>query len=216
MADYSVSDRRPIKEVFRKLAYGVADTCVKRGIHANTISYFSMVWALIAGVMLYLSVYVPWLLLLAPWFAMLRLYFNMLDGMVALQAKEASAVGEVINELPDRVSDTLIFLGLALSPFGNMMLSFWVIFGMLAVSYIGVLGKAVGANRQYGGLMAKPVRVYILVVGCTVQFIFLSDPTAPDLIWGYSIMDIGLGIILLGLIQTAVSRLVSIIKKLTS
>jgi len=43
--------------------------------------------------------------------AQLRLTGNMLDGMVALASGRASKVGELYNEIPDRVSDAAVFIG---------------------------------------------------------------------------------------------------------
>ena len=151
MTEYQLKDRRQISDHFRKLGYGFVDFCVRRKIQPDTISYASVVFALAAGILFCLSDRYAFFLLIAPILTFGRLYCNMIDGMVAIKSQVASRRGEVINELPDRVSDTIIFLGLALSGQANMIMAFSVIFGMLAVSYIGVLGKAVGARRQYGG-----------------------------------------------------------------
>jgi len=43
--------------------------------------------------------------------AQLRLRANMLDGMVALVSARASKVGELYNEVPDRVWDAAVFIG---------------------------------------------------------------------------------------------------------
>ena len=47
--------------------------------------------------------------------AQLRLTANMLDGMVALASGRASKVGELYNEVPDRVSDAAVFIGAGLA-----------------------------------------------------------------------------------------------------
>ena len=54
---------------------------------------------------------IRWLLIIAPLFCYLRLWFNMLDGLVAFAGGKASRRGEILNDLPDRVSDILIFVG---------------------------------------------------------------------------------------------------------
>lgn len=215
MSDYKLEDRRPIKEIFRKMAYQVTDICVALGIKANWISYASVFFAALTGLLLFLSPRAAWLLLLAPWFGMLRLYCNMLDGMVAVKAGEASSTGEVINELPDRVSDALVYVGIAHTPWANTLLAYWAMFGMLFVAYVGVLGKAVGAKRQYGGIMPKPVRMYFIVLFCTLQFFIARSPDNPQVIWGLSVIDIGLILVLVGLLETAASRTFHIFWNLT-
>ena len=49
--------------------------------------------------------------LIAALGAQLRLTANMLDGMVALVSARASKVGELYNEVRDRVSDAVVFIG---------------------------------------------------------------------------------------------------------
>jgi phosphatidylglycerophosphate synthase len=215
MSHYDIKDRRPIKEIFRKMAYKATDLCVALGIKANTVSYASVVSAAIACFLLWMSPRAPWLLLVAPWFAMLRLYFNMLDGMVTVKAGEASPSGEVINELPDRISDVIIFAGIAHTAYANTTLTYWVMLGMLLVAYIGILGKAVGARRQFGGLMPKPVRMYFLVLGCVVQFIAAPSPADPELFLGLTAFDVASILILLGLAETAISRTATIFLSLS-
>ena len=43
----------------------------------------------------------------------------MLDGMVAIASGKASVRGEILNDLPDRVSDVIIFVGVAESGLMN-------------------------------------------------------------------------------------------------
>ncbi len=207
MTEYQLKDRRQISDHFRKLGYGFVDFCVRREIRPDTISYASMLFAAGAGLMFYLSDRYPIFLLIAPVVTFGRLYCNMADGMVAIKSKVASLRGEVINELPDRVSDTLIFLGLALSGQADMIIAFGVIFGMLAVSYIGVLGKAVGARRQYGGWMPKPMRMFTLAFASWGQFVagvVLGDGTL--LLGRLTLIDLANLLIGLLLVQTAVVR----------
>ncbi len=211
MPEYEVKDRRPISNVFRLMGYGFVDVLVRKNVHPNTISYFSVVFACVAGAGLYFSSKMDWLLLVAPVFGFLRLYCNMIDGMVAVKANKCSATGEVINELPDRISDTLIFLGLGLSGLVNIYIVFGVIFGMLFGTYIGVLSKAVGANRQFGGIMSKQNRMFMIAIGCWAQF-FVSRYAA----WEYSLtlLDIFNIIIIAGLVQTILLRTVVMFREL--
>ena len=105
-----------------------------------------------------------------------------------------------------KASDVVIFAGLAHTAYAHTVLTYWVIIGMLVVTYIGVLGKAVGAHRQFGGLMPKPVRMYLLALAAVVQFIVASSPESPALFWGHSAFDVASILIVVGLLETAVSR----------
>ncbi|MBW2278757.1 MAG: CDP-alcohol phosphatidyltransferase family protein, partial [Deltaproteobacteria bacterium] len=168
---------------------------------------------LLGGVGLYFAGRLDWLLLVAPFCFFLRLYCNMIDGMVAVRANKCSARGEVVNELPDRISDTLIFLGLGLSGLADRQLAYWVIIGMLFGTYVGVLGKAVGARREFGGLMSKQWRMFVLAAGCWAQF-FVTRYTQWD--YPITLLD-GMNIlILVGLAQTVLVRTRGIFRTLGS
>jgi phosphatidylglycerophosphate synthase len=105
------------------------------------------------------------LLLIGPAFCYLRLWFNMLDGMVALASGTASPRGEILNDFPDRISDVLIFAGVAHSGWVNPFFGYWAGIFALLTAYVGMLGQAVGVHREFSGLMSKPWRMVILHLG---------------------------------------------------
>ena len=108
VAEYQPTARRPIAQVFRRTARGATRLCLRLGISADLISYSSVIFAAAAAGCFWRSSAHPLLLIVAPLFCYLRLWCNMLDGMVALAAGAASRRGELVNELPDRVSDAAI------------------------------------------------------------------------------------------------------------
>jgi phosphatidylglycerophosphate synthase len=144
--------------------------CVRRGVHADTISYLSMLAAAIAALLFRASSASRWLLLIAPLFCYVRLWLNMLDGMVAIAGRHASPRGEILNDLPDRVSDVLIFAGVAHSGLGNTTLGYWTAIFALLTAYVGTLGQAVGVQREFSGVMAKPWRMVVLHAGAWCTF----------------------------------------------
>src|ERR1700757_3638904 len=139
MAQYEPTSRRPIGEGFRSTARFATALCVRLGIHPDAISYASVVAAALAAFSFWKSGARPWLLFVAPLFCYLRLWFNMLDGMVALASGKASWRGEIVNELPDRVSDVLIFVGVAHSGFCCPCSGYWTAIAALFVAYVGTL-----------------------------------------------------------------------------
>jgi len=216
MNNYQPNSRRPIADLFRKTAHGAVRACIKLNIHPDAISYLSVVAALI-GMNFFLNTGKhPNLLLYAPLFLYLRLYFNMLDGMVALESGKASYRGEIINELPDRVSDVLIFVGVAHSGLMNPFLGYWVAICALLVAYIGTLGDAVAGNREFGGVMAKQWRMMMLHLGswATLGFIWWGG---GDPHWaGLSLLDWTCILIIAGCVQTMIVRLRSTLRLLKS
>jgi phosphatidylglycerophosphate synthase len=102
---------------------------------------------------------------------LLRMAFNVLDGMVARQSGKVSAHGEAWAEFSDRLSDTGIFLGVAVSPYCSRELGLSAVIMVLLVSYVGILGKAVGAERQFGGIMGKVDRLILaMAFGAAIYF----------------------------------------------
>src|SRR5205809_7643373 len=68
--------------------------------------------------------------------AQLRLTANMLDGMVALASGRASKVGELYNEIPDRVSDAAVFIGAGFAWGGNVALGYVATILAIFTAYI--------------------------------------------------------------------------------
>src|ERR1700712_2285355 len=97
----------------------------------------------------------------------------MLDGMVALASGKASRRGEILNELPDRLSDVLIFAGVAHSGFAHQAMGYWAGIFALFTAYVGIFGQAVGARREFAGVMSKPWRMVALHLGAWLALIFV-------------------------------------------
>jgi phosphatidylglycerophosphate synthase len=94
----------------------------------------------------------------------LRLLANLLDGMVAIESGKASPVGELYNEVPDRVSDAVILIGAGSAVGGDVVLGFGAACVAVFTAYVRAMGKAAGAPQDYGGPMAKPHRMFVLSV----------------------------------------------------
>jgi phosphatidylglycerophosphate synthase len=202
MAQYEPTSRRPIGEGFRSTARLATALCVRLNIHPDAISYASVVAAAIAAFCFWKSGGHPWLLVVAPLFCYLRLWFNMLDGMVAMASGKASWRGEILNDLPDRVSDVLIFAGVAHSGWMNPFLGYWAAIFALLTAYVGMFGQAVGVQREFSGVMSKPWRMVTLGVGAWITFALGSVP-----IHRFTILDLTCLFVIIGCLQTMAVRL---------
>ncbi len=215
MTTYEPAWRRPIAGVFRRTANLAVNLCIRLKIHPNYVSYFSVVASGAAAVCFWQSSVWPWLLILAVALCYLRLWLNMLDGMVALASGKASRVGEIVNELPDRVSDVLIFVGVAHSGLCHPLSGFWAAIAALSVAYVGTLGQAVGVQREFSGVMAKPWRMVALHVGAWITLGLLWWRDDKIHIGGLTVLDWTQIAILAGCLQTIAIRLWRIVKALT-
>jgi alpha-beta hydrolase superfamily lysophospholipase/phosphatidylglycerophosphate synthase/SAM-dependent methyltransferase len=204
---YQPTSRRPIADTFRATARGAVNLCVRLNVHPDVVSYASIIAAAVAGACFLFAARHPWLLLAAPAFMYLRLWLNMLDGMVALASGKASLRGEILNELPDRVSDVLIFTAVAHSGLCQQALGYQAAIMALMTAYVGMLGQAVGAEREFGGVMSKPWRMVSLHVGAWVTYFMLLRRSQEGLLPTIA-LDVTCWVVIVGCVQTVAVRLV--------
>jgi phosphatidylglycerophosphate synthase len=216
MVEYKPTSQRPIAKMFRHTGKGATNLCVRLGIHPDAISYLSILAALAAALCFWKSGRNALLLIIAPLFCYLRLWFNMLDGMVAVAAGKASARGEIVNDLPDRISDVIIFAGVAHSGLMNPVIGYWAAILSLFAAYVGLFGQAFGKQREFGGIMSKPWRMVALGLGAWAMFVYLwwsnqwmdrTESVPPILDWTCLV-------IIAGCLQTIIVRLKRIMRGL--
>ena len=112
-----------------------------------------------------------WWLVLAAAGIQLRLLCNLLDGLLAIEGGLKTKTGELYNEIPDRVADSLILAGAgyALARYGWGPALGWSA-AVLAVftANIRVLGGSLGLKQDFSGPMAKQHRMFVLTMGALV------------------------------------------------
>ena len=214
MPEYQPTSRRSIADGFRLTARAGTRFCVRAGVSADAISYLSVLFAAAAAICFWQSSHHPLLLVVAPLLCYLRLWCNMLDGMVALASGMASARGEVLNDLPDRVSDVLIFVGAAHSGWMHPLFGYWAAITSLGTAYVGTLGQAVGGQRQFGGMMSKPWRMVVLHLGAWLTYALLRWNNGDPTIGRLPALDLACLIVIAGCLQTCGQRLGRILRAL--
>ena len=166
-------DRRPIAARDWRPIQDAAALLIRREASPNAISVAGMVAAILAG-LLFASVPgigQPWLAwLCGAVLVQLRLLANVLDGMVAVGRGVASPVGELYNEIPDRVSDTAVLAGVGFAA-GSPALGWAAALAAMATAYVRATGRAAGGGSDFRGPMAKQQRMALvtaLAVFCAV------------------------------------------------
>ncbi len=210
---YEPASRRPIANLFRRTAHAAVRVAVRMGIHPDVFSYGSIVSAALAAWFFWRSTHHPRYLAVGVAFALFRLWLNMFDGMVALAAGKASKRGEIINDLPDRISDVIIFVGMAHSGWCRPFPAYWVAMAALIVAYVGLFGQAVGVQREFSGVMAKPWRIVVLSIGALATMILVLRDQ-PYWFGDFTILDWAHFVILAGCVQTVAIRLSRIFRAL--
>ena len=147
-------------------------------INPNVLSWFSVLFAFIAGIFFYFSSpnkeLINYYLYGAAIFIFLNGLFDAIDGKVAKITKKASKRGDFLDHALDRFADVFIVGGLALSPWCRYpSIGLLALVGMLLTSYMGTQAQAVGHKREYSGLLGRADRLVLLMVAPIVQHILL-------------------------------------------
>ncbi|MER3417427.1 MAG: CDP-alcohol phosphatidyltransferase family protein [Chloroflexota bacterium] len=214
-APYQPTERRPIAARRWPIWQHTAKWLARRGVSPNGISLAGMGCGIAAGVALAATTYaVGWerfAWLAGATLIQLRLLANLLDGMVAIESGRASPVGELYNEVPDRVSDAATLIGAGYAVGGDAVLGYVAACIALFTAYVRALGKAVGAPQDFCGPMAKQQRMALLTL---VALYCGLTPADWQPIWGdpprQGLAAAGLLVIALGSLLTAIRRLVRI------
>ncbi|WP_137177501.1 CDP-alcohol phosphatidyltransferase family protein [Roseomonas sp. AR75] len=185
----TTADRRPIAARDLTLTRRIAAWLVARGASADGISLAGMAAGLGAGLCLAGTAWWPGaampLWLLGALLIQLRLAANLLDGMVAIGRGIASPAGELFNEVPDRVSDTAVLLGLGIAA-GSPALGLAAALAAMATAYVRAVGKAAGAPSDFRGPMAKQQRMALVTalgVACALAPAAWTAPLPVVVLW---------------------------------
>ena len=135
------------------------------------ISLVSLITAIAAGYSFYMADLDEkhWLLIGAL-MVFLTAVFDALDGIVARTREIASRRGDLVDHTLDRVADIIIVGGIALGSLVDITLGFAAIIGILMLSYMGTQAQAVGAGREYAGLLGRADRLVVLVLVPIIQY----------------------------------------------
>lgn len=212
--------RRPLKSRGTIWAKTASTWLKNRGARPNQISVASLAFAALAAFCLCKSGRDPaieWscrLLLLAGALAGIggRLLCNLFDGMVAVEGGMKSPVGELYNDIPDRLSDIVIFLGLgSAATIGTSDPHCWYTAGwamaLLAVlsAYIRYVGASCGLPHFFLGPMAKQHRM-----AATIAATVASAALEPNVLAYGTCYRFMIPVILLGTVISCLRRIAKI------
>lgn len=195
------SDRRPLAVRNAGWAQRIARAIAGMGISPNQISVVSVAFAALgAGALLAGG----WYLFAAALCIQGRLLCNLFDGMVAVEHNQATALGPVYNEFPDRIADSLLLVAAGYAC-GMPELGWLAALAAALTAYVRVFGAACGLGHDFRGPMAKQHRMAVLTAAC------VATPLLP---FGADTMKVAIAIIAaLGLV-TCVTRTLALCRQL--
>jgi phosphatidylglycerophosphate synthase len=209
-----LSARRPLKTRSARWAGALLRAMLKVGIRPNQVSVMSVIFAIGSAACLLaipcsgLSPALLWAL--AAVGIQLRLICNLMDGMLAVEGSLKSPNGDLYNEFPDRLSDTVILAALGYASGGELSITLgWLCAsGALMTAAVRMHGASLTGIHDFSGPMAKPHRMALATTGCLVMAgLAVMDSQRNVLPWM-------LGILLAGVVVTLFRRLRSLSRSL--
>jgi CDP-diacylglycerol--glycerol-3-phosphate 3-phosphatidyltransferase len=150
-----------LKPAFQGLLRPMTRRLAAAGMTANAVTVLAALLSLGAGVAIAWKGGALESLLLLPAVLFARMALNAVDGMLAREHGQKSKLGALLNELGDVVSDSALYLPLALVPGFSPPLVVGVVVLAALGELAGVLGQTIGASRRYDGPMGKSDRAFV-------------------------------------------------------
>lgn len=216
MNQESSEGRRPVATRDARWAQRVATWLLRRGLTPNQVSVMSAVFASVGAVLICLALRRTPSSLSVVAFAVgafciqLRLLCNLFDGMIAIEGGKKTPAGEIFNELPDRISDSVLFLGAAygVGSIEAIALGWAASLFAMSTAYVRLLGVTAGAPSDFVGPFAKQHRMALLTLACVASAAAAFTKHPPD------IMLVALAVIAAGSLLTAWRRLRRVVRAL--
>lgn len=149
-----------LKPRFQALLRPLVGTLARAGVTANQVTLGAALLSIVTGILIARWPGAARVLLLVPLVLFLRMALNAIDGMLAREHRQQSRLGAILNELGDVVSDSALYLPLALVPGLDPRLVVLAVVVAIIGEMTGVVAIQVGATRRYDGPMGKSDRAF--------------------------------------------------------
>jgi CDP-diacylglycerol--glycerol-3-phosphate 3-phosphatidyltransferase len=131
------------------------------GVTANQVTLGACLLSVTLGLWLYAAPAPRRAFLLVPAWMLARMAANAVDGLLAREHGQKTALGAFLNELTDVASDAALYLPFArVAPFDPFWVAVVVVLSGLS-EFAGALGPTVGASRRYDGPIGKSDRAFV-------------------------------------------------------
>jgi len=163
-----------LKPRFQALLRPLTRALAQRGISANQITVLALVMSMLAGACIALWPHAAWPLLMVPAILFVRMALNAIDGMLAREHNLKSALGGLLNEVTDVLSDAALYLPFGLLPGVSLLWVSVVVILSVMTEVVGLAAVQIGATRRYDGPMGKSDRAFVF--GCLAVVMGLGVP----------------------------------------
>lgn len=151
-----------IKPAFQNVLRPTVTGLHRLGITPNQITVFAIV--LSGGMGGLIAAYPQNRLVLGalPLCLLIRMALNAMDGILAKEFDLKSKLGQILNELGDVISDTLLYLPFAFIPGISPLWIVPIVILSILTEMAGILGVTTGSHRSYLGPMGKSDRAFVM------------------------------------------------------
>lgn len=209
-------NRRQLKTREQAWPRKLAGVLIAARLTPNIVSMLGIVFAF--GALLNLTeagepfAWKPWVfLVIAATCIQLRLLCNMLDGLLAIEGGLKTKNGDLFNEIPDRIADIAILLGVGLGvrelPWG-VTVGWATALAAVLTAYVRLLGGSFGFAQDFSGPMAKQHRMFVVTIGCLAAAV---EHPIRHTMWS---LYAALWIVFLGSLVTVVRRTIRLDRQL--
>ena len=153
-------NRRPIKTRSQAWAHQLAERLAKAGLSPNQISLLGVGFSILGTLCLVNThpvqsspFFCGLLLIFSAITVQLRLLCNMLDGLVAVENGKKDKLGDLFNEVPDRIEDVLFVVatGYATGTSAGIFLGWATALLSVGTAYVRLLGGSLGFKQNFCG-----------------------------------------------------------------
>ena len=153
-----------LKPKFQNLLRPLVRRLYQKGVTANQVTLAACAVSVAVGLLLSLGAQVPALFWLLPVWLFVRMALNAVDGMLAREFGQQSALGGYLNEITDVAADAALYLPFAfITPFDGAQIGLFVWLAAMT-EFCGVLGQVHGNGRRYDGPFGKSDRAFFIGV----------------------------------------------------
>jgi len=150
-----------LKPAFQNLLRPICRALAHAGVTANQVTVVAVLGSLVVGLLFALKPGSAWAAFLIPIWLFLRMALNAIDGMLAREHNMQTALGGILNELGDVISDAALYLPFALVPGIAPLVVILVVLLSVFTEMVGVVAVQIGASRRYDGPMGKSDRAFV-------------------------------------------------------
>lgn len=98
-----------------------------------------------------------------------------MDGVLARARNLESRWGDYLDHASDRVADVSFIIAVISGGYIHWQIGLFSFAGVFLTSDFGVLAKAAGLTREYGGIMGRAYRLILLMLGTLLNAVYPKE-----------------------------------------